>query len=148
MTYKTVQTGVATVIKKVAGYDANNVKEDDYRVVSHGKIKAVILRRGATEREFLGMGGSAPMLNRFTINCELYIPFRTQTTTLADDVIVEAQKIVDEFDKWPKLDNTANVINAECEAVGEPEEWLIGGRWWRQLLEVRVDEVTTVTRSE
>lgn len=149
MTYKVVQTAVSTVIQKISGYSSTNVVVDDYRTLNKGEMKVVILRRGPSTREDLTMGSPRTVQNEWTVNAELYIPFEDETKELADDIIVEAQKIVDEIDKWPQLDAASGVIDSRIEEVSEPEEWLLGrSRYWRQVITVGATEIVEVTLSE
>ena len=150
MTYKTVQTGVDGVIRKISGYDTTNVKVDDYRILATGILKGVILRRGPARRTPISMGSPVTYDNRWTVNAELFVPFVDSTSGLADSVIVEAQKVIDEISKWPQLDGTAGVIDAVAEALTEPEEWLMGrnSRWWRQVVAITAQELIEVTLSE
>ncbi len=149
MTYKTVQTGVADVIKKLTDYSATNVSVDDYRILGHGKMKAVVLRRGPATREAISFGSPVTIQNLWSVLGELYVPFQGERDTQADSVIVEAQTIIDELDKWPQLDAVSGVVDAEAQALGQPEEWLLGrSRWWRQVIEVGIVELVAVTLSE
>ena len=152
MSYKTVEDGVAVIIKKISGYDDNNVSQGDNRILGRGKIKAVVLQRGLTNpREQLTMGSSPAMMNRWVVNAELLIPFTTSAQEVPTTVRDETQKIVDEIDKWPKLAGVSGVLDSTILFIPEPEAWDLGdgpGRWWRQIIPISIEEVTEAVRSE
>lgn len=154
MGYTSVQTGLGNVIQKIKGYDGGNVIPDDYLILSKGKAaRAVVLRRGPSEHRKLTMGNPHNVENIWTINAELFISSSSRASKLADAVVVEGQKIVDEVRKWPNLDSTSGVVTVDIDIFDEPEEGDFGGgrarsRWWRQIVEVLVVEIVAVTRSE
>lgn len=144
-----IMTGVANVVKKVTGYDANNVSISDVRQLRTGKTQYVFIRRGGPlTRQPLTMGNTPEVLNTWVINVELWIPWRGEADDQLTTVDAEVQKLLSEFDKWPRLVATAGVLDAFATQVAEPEEWHMGGPWWRQLILVQVQEVSTPTRSE
>ena len=154
MGYIDVQSALTTVIKKINSYDGSNVVVDDYDILRKGHPdRAVILRRGESEHEELTMGAAPNIGNTWTINAELYVASSPRGSDLANQTVVESQKIVDEVRKWPNLDSTTGVINVEIQRVGEPEEGDFGGgrarsKWWRQFIAVQVQEIVAVTLSE
>ena len=154
MGYTTVQTALASVIQRLAAYDARNVVPDDYTILAKGNTqRAVVLRRGESEHQELTMGATPSVGNTWEINAELFVSSSTRGSDLADQVVVESQKIVDEIRKWPNLASTTGVLNVEVQRVGEPEEGdFAGGRarskWWRQIIAVQVQEIVSVTLSE
>ena len=77
MSYATVQAAVSTVIKKVAGYDGTNVKEEDYRAIAIGKLKFVVLSRGDSDREYISMGNPVTVINTWTVIATLFVPWTT-----------------------------------------------------------------------
>lgn len=154
MGYATVETALSAVIQKVAGYDANNVIVDDYRVLGRGHpSRAVVLRRGPSEHTKITMGNPHNVENVWTINAELFVASSPAHSDLAAQATTEGQKIVDEVRKWPQLDSTTGVQTVDVDIFDEPEEGDFGGgrsrsKWWRQIVEVLVVEIVAVTRSE
>lgn len=149
MSYSTAETGVKTVIQKINGYSVNNCTINDYRVLALGQSKGVVLKKGASNHSQKSMGATPLFQNFWGINAELYLPFIDEAPNLAGSVRDESQKIVDEIRKWPKLDGVAGMVDVRIDSVTEPEEWLIGtGRWWRQIINIMVEELETVTLSE
>lgn len=149
MTYKLVEDALAVVIIKISGYSTANCVANDYRVLASGQVRGVILKRGPSTREQLSMGANPLYRNFWTVNVELYVPFIDEPLNVAGNVRDEAQKIIDEVAKWPKLDNITGIQDVQIPNITEPEEYLIGvGRWWRQILSVMVQETERVTLSE
>lgn len=149
MSYATVQAAVSTVIKKVAGYDGTNVKEEDYRAIAIGKLKFVVLSRGDSDREYISMGNPVTVINTWTVIATLFVPWTTARDTVASSINTEMQSIMDELDKWPQLDGTAGVIDSAVDRLGDPESYAIDrGRWWAQDIAVVVKEIDEVTLSE
>ena len=154
MGYITVQTALSGVIQKITDYDSTNVVDDDYRILSQGKVaRAVVLRRGPSQHRKLTMGNPHNVENIWTINAELFVAQAPTLEDLANQAVVEGQKIVDEVRKWPNLDNTSGVITVDIDIFDEPEEGDFGGgraksKWWRQIVEVLIVEIVAVTRSE
>jgi hypothetical protein len=156
MSYATIQTALAGIVRKVNGYTTKNVSEGNTRALGRGVFKAVMLRRG-TENESMRLAvtanGSYPVLDTWTVNLELFHPYRSNVETTRAYIDTEMQSIVDEIRKWPKLNGTAGVISVEVRPVGEPDEWEFGTgprsrNWWRQIIQVQVTEVTVQTASE
>ncbi len=150
MSYGVIQTGVTALIKNIAGYDANNVNEDDFRAIKIGRDKFAIVRRGDnSSREFLTMGNPTTVKNVWSVLINVFVPFSTGRADVSEEVNVEAQRILDELDKWPKLNGVTNVTNAEAKIVNSPDEYKIGNSmWWVQDIEVLVDEIVETTLSE
>ena len=154
MGYITIQTALSGVIQKITDYDSTNVVDDDYRILSQGKVaRAVVLRRGPSQHRKLTMGNPHNVENIWLINAELFVAQSPTLEDLANQAVVEGQKIVDEVRKWPQLDSTSGVVTVDIDIFDEPEEGDFGGgrsksRWWRQIVEVLVVEIVAVTRSE
>jgi len=147
MSYVTIEDAVATVIRKVKGYSLANVSVGDNRRIAEGVEQAVILRRGGpSTRRLLTLGDCWE--TRWVVNVELYIPVSDEIGTIRRTIDTEMQKLLDEFDKWPFLDGTSGVNNAEAISVAEAEEYILGSRWWRQVITLQVDELTEAVRAE
>jgi hypothetical protein len=151
MSYDSVETGLRDVIRKITGYTATdqtaNVTKGDYRCLGFGVTKAVILTPGSFQREVV----AAPrrLAQTWTVNLELWLPFRNEVSDIASDVRTARQVILDEIDKWPRLDGTTNVLDAFATGGQEPIIWQgENRRWWTQMIPVIIKERTTVTMSE
>jgi hypothetical protein len=147
MSYDVVETGLQGVIRKLSDYGTTNVSKGDYRILGAGVAKAVVLQPGP----FIRNVAQAPRRLRqaWVVNLELFIPFTTELSDVASTLRTERQTIMDEVDKWPRLDATAGVIDAFIEGGGEPELWQgENRRWWVQKLRVTIEERTNVTLSE
>ena len=155
MSYATVQAGVSAVIQKLSGYDTSNVKENDFRALDAGK-NAVVLRRGTSRHEDLtlgsGSGNTRTVRNRWRVKVELWIPQRTDHSTQRSDMVTVFDAIYTQLLKWPFLDGVSGVTDSKVTDAGEPEEFTFGKgrskRWWRQVINVDVDEIAEITLSE
>jgi len=150
MSYAVIQTAVGAVVQKITGYDSTNVKEDDQRGLAIGTVKSVVVSRGGgNDESHLGMGTTAQIMNTWEVVVTLFVPFSTSRNQVAASINTEMQKIVNEVNKWPKLDGTANVVDAEIKRIGAPEPYAIDrGRWWVQDISVMVQEINAVALSE
>ena len=152
MSYTTVEDALQTVIAKISGYTADtNVMKGDYRALGTGQNLVVVLTPGPAQHSLV----TSPrrVSSSWVIDIELFIGFKDEISTIAADIRTERQKIIDEIDKYPTLDSTANVVNAVIESLDEPTMWKLGGRqsmrnYWTQSMRCRVDERTNITIAE
>ena len=148
MSYDVAEAGFITTLRILANYTKGNSSQGDYRILGKGVKRAVIVNPGAIRgREVT----AAPRRVRtlWTINIELYVPFKGEISTTAKAIRVDRQEIIDHIDKYPTLDSTANVINAFITSGREPEIWKGGSRnWWRQVMTCEVEERVNVVSAE
>ncbi len=143
MSYETVEDGLLKVIRKAAGFTANNTSAGDYRILAKGRTKAVVLQPGPFRREV----SSAPrrMAWTWTVNMELFVPFREELSVVSKDLRIFRQELMDAIDPWPHLDDTLGVIDTLVESGSEPDLWQgENRRWWVQRMRVVIKERTTV----
>ena len=144
MGYATCETAVATVIKTIVGYDANNVTSGDYRVFAKGKMKAVILEPGAFRDH--GKFDDSRHRTHWVVNINLFIGFKDEITTVREEIRAERQKIIDMLDKYPTLGDTSGVVISMVTSGDEPDLWAIGSRkWWHQVMYCEIEERAVVT---
>lgn len=150
MTYATIQTRVATLIKNVAGYTDTNVSEGDYRIFARGIKKAAVVRRGISSSERGAINsGTMMVLNTWGVNIEIWLPYRTDPKTTRSNLNTELNAISGELNKWPLLNALSGVVHHDTGTPLEPEEFDVNdGRWWRQMLQINVLEQESVTTSE
>jgi len=147
MSYDTIEAGVLKIVRKVSGFNANNTSQGEYKVLGSGVRQAVILTPGPFTRSVV----AAPrrLRQNWTVNLELWIPFITEISEIASLIRTKRQELLDELDKWPRLDNTAGVSNAFATGGQEPTIWNgENRRWWIQVILIQVEERSTVTLSE
>jgi len=146
VSYQTAENALETILKKVTGFDAANVKKGDYRILGHGKDKAAVLQPGPFTRTSLAPGITN---TAWVILVELYIAFKGEISTIASDIRTERQAIIDKVDQYPTLDRASGIVLGVVEAGDEPELWAVGSRqYWRQILRVTVKEAGTITYAE
>ena len=140
------EKALETIVKTVTGFGATNVSRGDYRILGHGKDKAIVLQPGAFTRQNIAPG----IVNTaWVILVELYIAFRGEISTIASDLRTERQAVIDKIDAYPTLNKTVGIVLGALEAGDEPELWAVGSRqYWRQMLRVTVKEAGTVTYAE
>ncbi|MDD4984190.1 MAG: hypothetical protein PHQ43_00175 [Dehalococcoidales bacterium] len=143
MSYSTVETALATVIKKATGYSTTNVASGDYRVLAKGNAKAVVLQPGSFEREYVS---TQYMRSAWAINVELYVLWGGEQSTVAGNIRTERQALIDKIDQYPTLDSATGVVRAILKSAGPPEIWQVGAmQFWKQIMVCQVEERTTVT---
>lgn len=148
MGYKDMETGLATVIKLLAGYSITNVSQGDYRIMGHGNLDCVVLNPGPIFQRSV-VGAPRRMQTIWIVDIEHYLGFRGEISLIADDIRVKRQALLDHLDKYPTLNNTANCINAFIREGREPR--IIPGdpqRWWTEVMRMYIEERTTVTIAE
>lgn len=148
MSYATVEAAVEAVVIKIAGYSAANVTAGDHRMLAAGQTKAVVIERsGPSSRAPLNLDGTS-VEQIWAVKVDIFTAFSDEIDTLKDGEVTAMQEVLDNFDKWPFLDGTSGVLSAFVTSIEEPEEWLLGGRWWRTRMILEVAESVSVTRSE
>lgn len=146
MSYTTIEAAVATVIKKHADFDSTNVIRGENAAIKKGLARVVRLRYGGHRREEITLRS---ILNTWTTNIDLYVPWRGQIAELETRFQTEFQKIIDTVEAWPKLNSTTGVITADLLNADSPlplEPTKGGYRGQRLVLETQ--ESVTPTRSE
>ena len=147
MSYDSVEAGLQGVITNVSGLSTSNVTLGDYRALGHGHTRVAVLRPGPFDRRVT----AAPrrMGTTWITIVDIFVPFDGELSTVADDVRVYRQEIIDEVDKYPLLNGTSGVINAIVSGGGEPTLWQgENRRWWMQSLTVEIEERATITIAE
>jgi len=146
MSYNSVESALATIIKKASGYSATNVAQGDYRVLAKGNAKAVILQPGAFIRS---QAAESWKRSQWNVNVEIYIAFGGEISTVAGNIRTERQSIIDKIDQYPTLDSASGVVLAELAGGGEPEMWQIGAQqFWKQVMICRVEERALINVQE
>lgn len=118
MSYSTIEAAVATVIKTHADFSASNVSQADLRLLVKGLARFVILTFGAHSEEELTIQYTR---HNWTVNVDVYVPWRSEAYELENRISVEAQKVIDTLQKYPRLNGTANVTKAQISSAARPE---------------------------
>ncbi len=157
--YPIVQTAVYDVLLKLPDYNADNVSEDDYRILGNAGIaKGVVLTRGNSGNSQSGqqdiLGGDRLRFVRrddWVVNIELFVPIQTDVLAARASIAAEMKVITDHFDTWPALDQTAGILGTGADQIGEPDEWEAVSadmRWFRQVIQLNVEAHTEVLVNE
>lgn len=148
MSYELIEAGVSTVIKKIVGFDGDNVSQGDWRILGHGKAKAVVLMPGRFNR----IPGTVQNNNQVTwdVEIELYILWDGEQDTTVATLKTQRQAIMDEVNKFRKLDGVSGVMQALVSDgdVVEPFISPNGATFWKQTMICQVLESESFTRSE
>lgn len=146
MSYSTIETAVAVVIKKHADYDDTNVLQGETSAIKKGYERVVRLRYGGHRRSEVSLRA---ILNVWTTNIDLYIPWRGETAELETRFQTEFQKIIDTIEAWPKLNGTTGIISSDLINASSPEPLESKKSAYRaQRLILETQEMITPTRSE
>jgi len=148
MSYATCETALATVIKGATGFSAANVSAGSPTPFGTGQKLVVILEPGSFDVPSPA-GASLRKATTWTILVNLYIAFRQDIEEISSDIRTVRQTLIDRIDKYPMLNATAGITRAYVIRGREPDMWqLESRRWWRQVMEVQVTEVASITFSE
>ncbi len=148
MSYATIEAALSSVIQKITDFDGNNVSQGNWLILGHGKAKSVVLMPGPFTQEDSSMNGHT--LITWIVDVELYILWSGEQATVVATLKTQRQLIVDEVNKFRKLDATSGVLNAiiqDGDAV-EPFQSPDGAMFWKQTLRCQVLEDEDFTRSE
>ncbi len=146
MSYTTVEDALLAVVRSVTGYDTENSRVGDYRILGHGKGKAVILNPGPFRRI---NESSGVIRTDWAVNLELYVAYSGDISDVAEDIRVERQAIIDKIDQYPTLNRAGGVLLGTLDTGAEPEVWQVGTkRFWRQVMTVTIKEFATVSYAE
>lgn len=148
MTYATVQTAVATLVKTVTGFSSANVTEGDYRIFTKGLRKGAVLRRGpsASQRIAITAGGQYPVRSNYVVNIEVYVPYKSSASATRSTLLAASEAILATLRTYPDLDGTAGVKWCGPGDMTEPVEGQFGDfTFWQQVITWPVTEVETVT---
>ena len=142
MSYTSVETALATILKVHDDWNDQNVAAGDYRIFSAGLEKAIILSPGPFIRR---TAAERLMQTNWVINLELYIAYGGEISTVAENIRTVRESVMDHIDKYPTLDGESGVLIARLTEGGDPEPWQIGNSYfWRQLMKVEIFERDTV----
>ena len=150
MSYDTVEIAAANVLKKLDGFDDENVDRGDYRLLGHGKNEVVVLQYGGFGRRNM----TTPQRPRtpWRINIELFIPFREDISTVKKEIRTVMQEIMDQYDRYPTLNRMEGVIlSMVVDSRGEPSIWEGAGggiRWWQLIMILEVEERQIIEYAE
>ncbi len=118
MSYATVEAAALAVLKLHADYDDNNCKLGDSSPIKSGLPRVCRLLYGGGRREELTL---TVMRHIWTINVDIYVPYRGDLSTLEAALATERQTVIDQLANYPRLNNTAGVISAEILNGDKPE---------------------------
>ena len=146
MSYSTVEAAAVEVLKKHADFTADNCKAGDLSPAKKGYERVARFLYGGVRPEQLTL---TLVKNIWTVNIDLYVPFRGQVAELEGRLATERQKIIDTFNLYPILNGTAGVqwariINGATPEPLNPKK----GSYRGQRLFLEVAEVTKPARVE
>jgi hypothetical protein len=149
MTYATVQTAALAVLRKLTEFDTENSSENDYRILASGKAYHAILKRGTTSNrsmQEIPANGVYDKRSDRQVVIEVYCLHSVDSLTTRAQLNTITQTILDHFDKWPKLGQTAGVIETNADNASRPEDTIFGGRnYLMQSIPLNVTELEAVT---
>ena len=149
MTHATVQTAALAVLRKLSEFDATNSSENDYRILANGKAYHAILRRGSSDNRSMQDVPANGVYQRRSdrqVIIEVYCLYSVDSLTTRAQLNTITQTILDHFDKWPNLDQTAGVIETDADNTSRPEDTILGGaNYLTQTIELNVIELEVVT---
>ncbi len=147
MSYSTIETSLLAVIRKHADFDTTNVQAGEASAMKKGLERTVRILKGSHRQIPVTVMAYRHI---WTINIDLYVPWRGDMAALEAALYTEGQKIIDTLHAWPYLDGSAGITSAELLNAGQPEA-LAGDkkgvyRGQRYILEAI--EIVSPTRSE
>jgi hypothetical protein len=149
MTHATVQTAALAVLRKLTEFDTENSSENDYRILANGKAYHAILRRGSADNRSMQdvpANGVYQKRSDRQIVMEIYVLYAVDSLTTRSQLNTITQTILDHFDKWPNLDQTAGVIETDADNTSRPEDTILGGsNYLFQEIRLNVIELEVVT---
>lgn len=147
MSYESIEVSLLAVIRTHIDFDDTNVQAGEAAAMKKGLARTVRLLKGPHTQRPLTI---TLYLHVWTVNIDLYVPWKGAMATLESDLYTEGQKIIDTLHEYPRLNGSAGVTSAEILNAGQPEA-LAGdrkGRYRGQRYILEVKETVTPTRAE
>ena len=123
MTESAGMTLIATIIKKVDGFDKKNVVIAEWGILNSGNARAyAIIRPGPATRPRIGFGVTA---NEYRTIVEVWYGFEDDGETVTG-LLDQVNLLTAKLDQYPELADTTDTIqrSAEPVALGEmTEQW-------------------------
>jgi hypothetical protein len=145
MSYATIVAAVLTTIQTHADFDTDNCKADDLSPLAKGKSEVVNVIYSTHGQKDISLG---IVEIKWTINVDVYVPFKGRMPDLLTDLATSRQKIIDTLSKYPKLGDAAGVTDATLQ-IGMTPELLSErkGRYKGQRSRLIVTEISTPVRA-
>lgn len=149
MPYETIEIAVLGIVHKIDGYGAINATRGDFSILRDGVDKAIVLMPGGVRNREL-IAAPRRMSTVWVVNLMLYIPSVQDYIDLHGRIISYRQEIIDEFDKWHRLNGTAGVVNSLIVSIQEPMPMVASsGRGYIKIMfDLMITERTTVVSGE
>ncbi len=146
MSYATIEAAVVSVIQAHANYDTSNCKAGDVSPIKKGYSRVCRVLYGGGTREEVSL---RCVQHTWTINLDVYVPYRGDIPTLEASLATERQTIIDQLALYPKLNACSGVIDAEITNGDKPEPLNTKRSAYRgQRLYLKVEELVTPSRVE
>ena len=142
MTIATVMAGVASVVKTISDYSADNVAVNDKRVLDKGPRKAVnVWRQTGHTRKDLTLGNPKTVENQWIIGVDVYFLAEGDPQAVMTNLEAEAILIMDAFSSYQNLNGTSGVLKVDASMPESREVMLVPDtNYFRQLVNVTVFE--------
>jgi hypothetical protein len=118
MSYSTIETAALSVIRLLPVYDDSNCQAGDSSPLKKGYERVVKLLYGGGVRNPLTL---TTMQHTWTVNVDVYVPYRGELSVLESTLATERQTIIDQLAKYPRLNNCTGVVDAEITNGNKPE---------------------------
>lgn len=118
MSYATVEAAVVTVLRTHADFSTTNCTQGDSSPTKKGLERVVRVIYGGSRREEITI---ALMRHIWTVNIDLYVPYRGKIQDMEATFATERQKVIDTLAIYPRLDDLEGVTKAELLNGDRPE---------------------------
>lgn len=146
MSYSTVEASILAVIRTHADFDTNNVLAGSASAIKKGLARVVRVLKGGHRQEQITI---ASYRHIWTVNLDMYVPWKGKIDTLETDLATETQKVIDTLHQYPRLNGSAGVTRAELLNANQADPLVNrNGRYRGQRLFLEVHEIVTPTRAE
>lgn len=148
MSYATIESALATVLRTATGFDATNVVIGQFRPLA-SKKESVSLTPGAISGR--RSEGNRTVTTDWVVQIQYFVK-ATDHANVEDvyaTIVAGRQKLIDVVDKNPTLNGTAGVVIARITEADEPD-WLQSGNSyiWQQMLRCMIRETVLITGGE
>lgn len=148
MSYATIESALATILRTATGFDTTNVVIGHFRPLANKK-ESVSLTPGAISGR--RSEGNRTVTTDWVVQIQYFVK-ATDHANVEDvyaTIIAGRQKLIDVVDQNPTLNGTAGVVIARITDADEPD-WLQSGRSyiWEQMLRCTIRETALLTGGE
>jgi len=151
MSYATIAQGLKDILRTIPDFDGPNVTLADYKVLTGGNAKAIVIFPGGFSQELSTVNTDSSYLIQYELEVQTFVQYKTDPEA-AEKLAEYRQAIIEKVNQYPTLDGVDGVLFAMI-TRGEPPVPVFnsdgaGPFYWLQTLICTVQEDLIVASLE